>query len=320
MVVVAVGEDGDIHRRQINAEHGSIVREKISLSHIKKDLMAGSFDVKAQAVFRRQIRPCSGVFQKNCDLHDGRPFYIHGDTWSSCSVLVGNVPYLYYNTDDAGCRLVRQPASGINGIRERKKIMKQTKECRAGEGIGAGTLVYRQLGAEELERQLFAQFIRRQKVVMCRRRENGEWVIRKDPFVDDWTEEDYGILINCLQNTLRTGGFVYGAFFDGVLKGFTSVEATLFGGQNRYLDLSCLHVSEDMRGRGIGRVLFGAAAKWAGHKGAGKLYISAHSAVETQAFYQAMGCAEAQEYNQEHVEKEPYDCQLEYRLEDSGRI
>lgn len=198
--------------------------------------------------------------------------------------------------------------------------MKQTKECRAGEGIGAGTLVYRQLGAEELERQLFAQFIRRQKVVMCRRRENGEWVIRKDPFVDDWTEEDYGILINCLQNTLRTGGFVYGAFVDGVLKGFTSVEATLFGGQNRYLDLSCLHVSEDMRGRGIGRVLFGVAAKWAGHKGAGKLYISAHSAVETQAFYQAMGCAEAQEYNQEHVEKEPYDCQLEYRLEDSGRI
>ncbi|MCI8896985.1 MAG: hypothetical protein HFI61_04170, partial [Lachnospiraceae bacterium] len=35
-------------------------------------------------------------------------------------------------------------------------------------------------------------------------------------------------------------------------------------------------------------------------------------AVETQAFYRAMGCVEAQEYNKEHVEKEPYDCQLEY--------
>lgn len=32
-----------------------------------------------------------------------------------------------------------------------------------------------------------------------------------------------------------------------------------------------------------------------------KLYISAHSAVESQLFYKAMGCTEAQVYNQEHV-------------------
>ena len=147
---------------------------------------------------------------------------------------------------------------------------------------------------------------------MCHRRVNGAWVIREDPFIDDWTEEDYRILVDCLKNTVRTGGFVYGAFVDGVLKGFTSVEAELFGGDNRYLDLSCIHVSEDMRGRKIGQTLFRAAADWAAQKGAGKLYISAHSAVETQAFYRAMGCVEAQEYNKEHVEKEPYDCQLEY--------
>ena len=48
-----------------------------------------------------------------------------------------------------------------------------------------------------------------------------------------------------------------------------------------------------------------------GEKKAKKLYISAHSAVESQAFYKAMGCVEAEEYNAEHVEKEPYDCQLE---------
>ena len=45
-----------------------------------------------------------------------------------------------------------------------------------------------------------------------------------------------------------------------------------------------------------------------------KLYISGHSAVETQAFYKAMGCVEAKEYNQKHVELEPYDCQLEYQI------
>lgn len=177
------------------------------------------------------------------------------------------------------------------------------------------TIQYRQLDADEICRELFGQFIRHQKVTKCKRREAGEWVIRDDPFIDDWTEEDYQILVACLRNTVKTGGFVYAAFYKNALKGFVSVESALFGGDNRYLDLSSIHASEDMRGRGIGRHLFKAAAEWAGRKGARKLYISSHSAVETQAFYQAMGCVEAQEYDQEHVEREPYDCQLEYEID-----
>ena len=63
---------------------------------------------------------------------------------------------------------------------------------------------------------------------------------------------------------------------------------------------------------GIGKQLFQMASTWAREKGAKKLYISAHSSIESQAFYKAMGCVEALEYNKEHVEKEPCDCQLEY--------
>lgn len=54
--------------------------------------------------------------------------------------------------------------------------------------------------------------------------------------------------------------------------------------------------------------------EWAKQKGAKKLYISAHSAVESQAFYKSMVCVEAEVYNQKHVEDEPYDCQLECDL------
>lgn len=81
-----------------------------------------------------------------------------------------------------------------------------------------------------------------------------------------------------------------------------------------YLDLSSLHVSAELRGRGTGRELFARAADWARERGAKKLYISAHSAVETQAFYKALGCVEAEEYNPEHVEQEPFDCQMEFVL------
>lgn len=171
---------------------------------------------------------------------------------------------------------------------------------------------YRLLQETEICRELFGGFIRRQTVKLCWRRDaQGKWCIREDPFIDDWSEEDYEILIKCLKNTVKTGGLVRGAFYRGVLKGFVSVESELFGGENRYMDLSSLHVSEDMRGRGIGRMLFLAAKKWAGEHGAAKLYISAHSAVETQSFYRAVGCVEAMEYNPAHVEAEPYDCQLE---------
>lgn len=173
---------------------------------------------------------------------------------------------------------------------------------------------YRMLQEQEINRTLFQHFIRRQVVDQCFRRENGSWVIKPDPFIDDWTEEDYQTLIRCLKHTVRSGGFVCGAFLSGALKGFVSVEHGLFGGGNRYLDLSSLHVSEDLRRNGIGKALFYAACEWARGQGAQKLYISAHSALESQAFYRSLGCTDAAEYNQKHVEAEPYDCQMEYCL------
>lgn len=194
-------------------------------------------------------------------------------------------------------------------------------------------ITYRVLTAAEIDRALFKGFIRHQVVTDCWRKVDGAWVVKPDPFVDDWSEADYQTLVACLKNTVETGGFVCGAFAgeecvcgasaccpssgrpaDEVLKGFASVEAGLFGGDQRYLDLSSLHVSEDMRGRGIGTELFSRAKEWARAAGAGKLYISAHSAVESQAFYRAMGCVEAQVHNERHVAAEPFDCQLECAL------
>ncbi len=175
-------------------------------------------------------------------------------------------------------------------------------------------VVYRDIKPDELNLKLFDSFIRRQVVNDCVRRENGKWVVKSCPFIDDWSRDDYKFLVECLKNTLKTGGFVRGAFIDGKLKGFVSVEGMLFGSQKQYMDLSSIHVSLDARKNGIGRELFLSAKEFAKKKGAVKLYISSHSAVESQAFYKSMGCVEAEEYNQEHVQREPFDCQLECNL------
>lgn len=126
---------------------------------------------------------------------------------------------------------------------------------------------YRALCVDEINTALFAGFIRRQEVTKCWRKEGDEWVIREDPFIDDWSAADYQTLVDCLKHTVMTGGFVYAAFCSGVLKGFVAVEPTLFGGPQRYLDLSSLHVSREMRGNGIGTQLFQAAKRWAREHG-----------------------------------------------------
>ncbi len=175
-------------------------------------------------------------------------------------------------------------------------------------------LCYKELNTNEINLDLFFAFKRKQIVTKCWRKEDGKWVIKDAPFVDDWGNDEYKILVECLKHTIATGGLVCGAFVDEKLKGFVSVEGTRMGSEHQYMDLSSLHVSQDMRRQGIGRELFLIAGNFAKERKAKKLYISAHSAIESQSFYRSMGCVEAKEYNTEHVEREPYDCQLEYEL------
>lgn len=175
-------------------------------------------------------------------------------------------------------------------------------------------IFYKNLCLEEISRSLFDNFNRHQIVTKCWRKQSGEWVIKDAPFIDDWSENDYQVLINHLKSILLSNGFIYAAFHYEKLKGFVSVDSERFGDCQEYLDLTNIYVSEDMRGKGIGKILFLAAAEWAREKEAKKLYISAHSAIESQAFYRSMGCVEAKTYIQKHVEEEPFDCQLEYKL------
>ncbi|SHJ96621.1 N-acetylglutamate synthase, GNAT family [Clostridium cavendishii DSM 21758] len=173
---------------------------------------------------------------------------------------------------------------------------------------------YRKLQIKEINNELFKKFERNQKVTQCLRKINDEWMVKDVSFIDQWSEDDYKELIEFLKKTLKKDGVIYGAFEENSLKGFVSVENGFIDEEQTYFDLSNIYVSEDMRGHGIGEKLFHMAAQWAKIHNAKKLYISAHSAVESQAFYKAMGCIEALKYNQQHVEKEPCDCQLEYVL------
>lgn len=175
-------------------------------------------------------------------------------------------------------------------------------------------MVYRALTPQDIHAQLLDGFVRRQEVTRCMRKIAGEWKAVDIAFVDDWDDADRAQRICRFGRMLSGGGYIAGAFIDGHLKGFAAVPSGRFGAQGQYMELKQLHVSREMRARGIGRALFAMAADFARAQGAQKLYISAHSAVQTQAFYRAMGCVEAQEVSQRHVDDEPCDCQMEFVL------
>lgn len=176
------------------------------------------------------------------------------------------------------------------------------------------TIIYKQLKDIEINIALFSSFNRYQDVKKCWRKENGEWILKEIAFTEQWDSDEYEYLVKCLQNTVNSGGAVFGAFHKEVLIGFASVENEFFGSQKEYLQLSCIHTSYESRGMGIGKKLFSIACKKAKQMGAQKLYISTHSSEESQAFYKATGCVEAVEYNAKLVDAEPCDCQSEYCL------
>lgn len=178
---------------------------------------------------------------------------------------------------------------------------------------------YRTLAPEEMIPALFNHFERHQEVTHCWRKDGGEWVLKDIAFTEEWGPAEYEELCGHLQNTLSTSGAVLGAFQGSALVGFGSVENKPMGsappdGVGQYLQLSSLHVSNGLRGGGIGAELFRRLAAQAAALGAQKLYISAHSSRETQAFYARMGCVEALEYDAALVALEPCDCQLEYTI------
>ncbi|MDD6884503.1 MAG: GNAT family N-acetyltransferase [Eubacteriales bacterium] len=173
---------------------------------------------------------------------------------------------------------------------------------------------YRTLELPQLEEGMLSSFDRRQEVRECWRRIAGAWTLVPQPFTEDWTSEDKAKVVEYLRETRKKGGAVIAARENGQLVGFASVERALFGSRNQYAHLTSIHVSRDHRGMGVGRGMFHLAMDIARGFGAKKMYMSTHSSKETQAFYQAMGCVDAEEQNAHAVEREPFDRQLEVQL------
>jgi len=173
---------------------------------------------------------------------------------------------------------------------------------------------YKSLHISELHERLLQDFERFQITNSVWFKTDVGFSVKEDHFIDQWDHQKKKRVIEDLKTCLRNGGIVYGAFADNQLAGFANVENRRFGEHYQYVELPYIHVSKPFRGYGIGKGLFTRCCTAAKYLGAQKLYIAAHPSVESQQFYNRMGCTFAEEVNKEISDREPLDLQLEYCL------
>lgn len=158
-------------------------------------------------------------------------------------------------------------------------------------------------------------FVRHQEVTQCWRCVDGQWTLLPIRFTEDWDLAECRRIAKHIAEGLSAGSIVgFGAFDGEAMVGYVTVGTARFGSKGQYVQLVEFEVSEGYRGRKIGKRLFALGCGAASALGAEKLYISAHSSMESQAAYRALGCVHAQEINAALAQAEPCDVQMEYRL------
>lgn len=174
--------------------------------------------------------------------------------------------------------------------------------------------VIKKLSPDDCRPDLLSHFNRYQEVRRCWRKVDGAWVLKDSAFVEQWDEAEKARVAAVLRQGAEAGDSVLALYHEEKLKAFSRVEKPLFGSRKEYVNLDLLHVSHDCRRQGFGRMLFAESCGEARNFGAGKLYISAHSSEESQAFYRGTGCKEAAEINETLFKIEPFDVHMEYCL------
>ena len=157
-------------------------------------------------------------------------------------------------------------------------------------------------------------FVRHQTVTECWRKIDNDWKLVPNVYEENWSQVQCRKSAEEVVHHINLDQTGFGAFDGERIIGFATVSHRIFGVTARYVQLVCFQISEEYRRQGIGRKLFSLACEEARQLGADKLYISAHSSKESQAAYQALGCAPAEEVNEKLAAVEPFDVQMEYRL------
>ena len=171
---------------------------------------------------------------------------------------------------------------------------------------------YRKMELSEAERIAeidAAHFVRN----VWRKDASGEYRLLEINWTDTELPNGFDWHLRRFKEALGNGGTAFGCLDGNILIGYAVISGNIFG-QQGYILLDQLFVSDSYRRKGIGNKLFSLCAEQARSIGARKLYLCASSAENTVAFYRKLGCVPAAELDEQLAAEDPNDIQLEYML------
>lgn len=142
--------------------------------------------------------------------------------------------------------------------------------------------------------------------------ENHILIEKEEHWIEDWDQLKLMQVSQNIYDIVFKGGVCIAAYDNLQIVGMAVLVNELFF--DEYMSLDLIHVSHDYRGMGIGKELFLRIEHEARFLGAKKLYISTHPSIESQRFYEHVGCVLAKKIHKGLYEHEPLDIQLEKNL------
>ncbi len=169
----------------------------------------------------------------------------------------------------------------------------------------------KKISANTITDDFLSGYVRNQKTTRVLYFSDGVLLEKEDQFTEKWNGQKLIETSRYMKELIKKGGIVYAAYSGKNVIGFACLDFYQF---DEYINLSYLHTDARYRGEGIGKELLLFIALEAMQRGARKLYVSAHPSVETQKFYETMGCVLVKKVNKKLLEVEPNDIQLELEL------
>ena len=160
------------------------------------------------------------------------------------------------------------------------------------------------LNIEDINPRLLDDFSHFQKITKKYVKKNGVWEISDVSILREWSTEKRVWITKYMCQQIERGGLTAGAFLGGKLIGFCCMDGIVSGNSAKYANLTMLFVDDNWKRRGIGKLLFKEAHMHAVKLGAEKIFISAIPSIETIAFYQKIGCTDANEVVESFVDSE----------------
>ena len=108
----------------------------------------------------------------------------------------------------------------------------------------------RKIAPDELGEDFLDGFRRIQRITELWVREETGYVLRPAQLLYEWSDEKRRWIPLWLKEQAERGGAVFGAFRDGKLVGFSSIDGTLAGESTRIANLTMLFVDDRFKRRG----------------------------------------------------------------------